>query len=157
VATRTPPRRLTPLDDAVALRVAVARIHRAVRSRSPRALTLSQSSALSRVEECGPLRLGVLAQREGVAPATMSKVVDALASAGMIERVADAEDARASLVRVTPLGAQTLHEIRSASTRVIHDALATLSDAERSRLRRALPVLDRLASALQSPADTTGA
>ena len=70
------------LETAVALRVAVARIHRALRARAERQVTASQSSALARIEQLGPVRLGILAHHEGVTPATMSKVADGLEERG---------------------------------------------------------------------------
>ncbi len=136
------------LDTAVALRVAVARIHRALRSRAERQVTASQSSALARIEQEGPVRLGVLAQLEGVAAATMSKVVDGLEEHGLIERVADEADGRASLVRLSADGAVTLHQLRAASTQAISAVLEELGPAESTCLREALPVLERLAELL---------
>lgn len=140
------------LDTAVALRVAVARIHRALRTRTEPQVTASQSSALARIEQEGPVRLGVLAQLEGVTPATMSKVVDALGERGLIERVADAADGRASLVRLSTDGAVTLAQLRAASTLAISGALDGLAADERDRLRHALPVLERLAELLTGAA-----
>jgi DNA-binding MarR family transcriptional regulator len=95
------------VEIAVALRVAVARIHRALRAQAQRQVTASQSSALARIEQDGPVRLGVLAQLEGVSAATMSKVVDGLEEHGLIERIADEADGRASLVRLSRDGAAT--------------------------------------------------
>src|SRR5271169_2488497 len=139
---------LSTLDTAVALRVAVARIHRALRSRAERPVTASQSSALARIEQEGPVRLGVLAQLEGVAAATMSKVVDGLEEHGLIERVADEADGRASLVRLSADGAATLHELRAASTLAISSVLEELDAPESACLREALPVLEHLAELL---------
>ncbi|MFI5036653.1 MAG: MarR family winged helix-turn-helix transcriptional regulator [Acidimicrobiales bacterium] len=145
----TPPTTEVPANEtAVALRVAVARIHRALRSRAERQLTASQSSALARIEQEGPVRLGVLAQLEGVTAATMSKVVDALAERSLIERVADAADGRASLVRLSDDGAATLQKLRAASNRAISAALAELDALETASLSDALPVLEHLAELL---------
>ncbi len=137
------------LDTAVALRVAVARIHRALRARAERQVTASQSSALARIEQLGPVRLGVLAHHEGVTAATMSKVVDGLEERGLIERVADEADGRASLVRLSGDGAATLQ--RPARDEHPGD----LGRAGRARRRTsapslasALPVLERLAELL---------
>lgn len=138
-------------DDAEALRVAVTRIHRALRGRLGWQVTAAQSSALARVESEGPLRLGALAQREGVSAATMSKVVDGLVELGLVERVADEDDRRASLVRMSAAGTERLAHLRATSVELIHQAIARLSEWERSRLDGALPVLTQLAD------DLTGA
>lgn len=145
------------LETAVDLRVAVARIHRALRTRPDRQVTASQSSALARIEQDGPVRVGVLAALEGVSAATMSKVVDALAEHGLIERVADEADGRASLVRLSRDGAATLHELRTSSTLAISTALGELSRVEASTLRAALPVLARVAELMTAPAEGAGA
>jgi DNA-binding MarR family transcriptional regulator len=140
------------VDEATALRIAVARIHRALRTHARASITPSQVSALSRVDAAGPLRIGVLAQLEGVAPATMSKVVESLEDRGLLERVADEADARAAKVRVTVEGATTLLALREHGTRAIDAALAALNPAERRRLADALPVLERVSELLSAEA-----
>jgi DNA-binding MarR family transcriptional regulator len=139
---------LGPPDEAAALRVAVARIHRALRTRLQWLITASQASALARVEGEGPLRLGALALREGVSAATMSKVVDGLVELGLVERAADTADRRASRVGLTGEGAERLAQLRASSTELITGAIADLSADERARLDGALPVLARLADLL---------
>jgi DNA-binding MarR family transcriptional regulator len=139
---------LRPQDEAAALRVAVARIHRALRTRLQWLITASQASALARVEGEGPLRLGALAQREGVSAATMSKVVDGLVELGLVERTADAADRRASQVGLTGEGAERLAQLRASSTELITGAIAVLGPEERLQLDGALPVLARLADLL---------
>jgi DNA-binding MarR family transcriptional regulator len=149
--TALSPAEASTRETAVALRVAVARIHRALRTRTEPSVTASQSSALARIEQEGPVRLGVLAQLEGVSAATMSKVVDGLEEHGLIERVADSADGRASLVRLSDDGAVILRELRAASTRAIATALSELDEDDRDGLREALPVLERLAELLTLP------
>jgi DNA-binding MarR family transcriptional regulator len=138
------------VNTAVGLRVAVARIYRSLRARSDHQLTPSATSALARIAHGGPLRLGVLAQLEGIAPATMSKVVDNLETQRFIVRVPDVLDGRASLIELSDEGAALLHQIRSTSTRAIDQALASLSDTERSALDRAVPILEKLSELLQA-------
>ena len=138
------------VNTAVGLRVAVVRIYRSLRARSDHQLTPSATSALARIAHGGPLRLGVLAQLEGIAPATMSKVVDNLETQRFIVRVPDVLDGRASLIELSDEGAALLHQIRSTSTRAIDQALASLSDTERSALDRAVPILEKLSELLQA-------
>ena len=137
-------------DTASALRVAVARIHRVLRTRHDLNLTLTQGSALSRIDQEGPLRIGVLAHREGVAPASMSAIVETLETRGLIERTADESDGRASRVRVSGTGRDMLSRIRTTGTFALHRALATLDARELEQLRMALPVLERLSERLQA-------
>jgi DNA-binding MarR family transcriptional regulator len=137
------------IDTAVALRVAVTRIHRALRTRPDWPITPSQASALSRIEQVGPVRLGVLSGLENIAPATMSKVVDCLEDLQLITRIPDELDGRASLVQISDSGSAMLYNLRTVSTLAIHDALTVLSSAERAQIRRVLPVLEKLAERLQ--------
>ena len=138
------------VNTAVGLRVAVARIYRSLRARSDHQLTPSATSALARIAHGGPLRLGVLAQLEGIAPATMSKVVDNLETQRFIVRVPDVLDGRASLIELSDEGVALLHQIRSISTRAIDQALASLSATERGALDRAVPILEKLSELLQA-------
>ncbi len=144
------------VEEASDLRVALLRIQRQLRTRSGSDITPSQSSALSRIEQSGPVRLGSLAELEGTTAATMSRVIDSLADRQLIERVPDPDDGRASLVRLSPEGGALLHGLRARYTEALRGALADLSDEEQRVVRRAIPVLERLSDLLQSsdrPAD----
>jgi DNA-binding MarR family transcriptional regulator len=138
------------VEEASDLRVALLRIQRQLRTRSGSDITPSQSSALSRIEQSGPVRLGSLADLEGTTAATMSRVIDSLAERQLIERVPDPEDGRASLVRLSPQGGELLHGLRARYTEALRGALAELSDDEQRRVRQAIPVLERLSDLLQS-------
>ena len=90
------------VEEATGLGVAIVRIQRQLRARAGSDMTPSQSSALARIEQDGPLRLGALADLEGTTAATMSRVIDSLSDRSLIERVPDPLDGRASLVRLRP-------------------------------------------------------
>ncbi len=138
------------VEEASDLRVALLRIQRQLRTRSGSDITPSQSSALSRMEQSGPVRLGTLAELEGTTAATMSRVIDSLADRQLIERVPDPADGRASLLRLSPEGGALLHGLRARYTEALRGALAELSDEEQRVVRRAIPVLERLSDLLQS-------
>ena len=137
-------------DVAVDLRVAIARIYRSLRASADHRVTPSQSSALARIGQAGPLRLGALAQLEGIAPATMSKVVDSLEVQGLVERTPDVADGRASLVTLSADGTSLLDHLRSSSTAALDRALITLDVDELDLLRQTLPVLEKVSSHLQA-------
>ena len=141
---------LRAVEEASDLRVALLRIQRQLRSKTASDITPSQSSALSRIEQSGPVRLGTLAELEGTTAATMSRVIDSLADRHLIERVPDPLDGRASLVRLSPQGGALLHELRARYTEVLRGAMAELTHEEQRVLRRAVPVLERLSDLLQS-------
>jgi DNA-binding MarR family transcriptional regulator len=145
-AVRDSPR---AVEEASELRVALVRIQRQLRSRTAQDITPSQASALARIEQDGPLRLGTLAELEGTTAATMSRVSDSLEERTLIERVPDPLDGRASLVRLSPEGGALLATLRARNTEALRAALDELGDDERAALRTAIPVLERLSSLLQ--------
>jgi DNA-binding MarR family transcriptional regulator len=79
----------------------------------------------------------------------MSKIVDCLVDDGYVARVPDPLDGRASVVQLTTGGREMIHAIRTASTEALEVALEALSESEQSILRRSLPVLEKVAEALQ--------
>jgi DNA-binding MarR family transcriptional regulator len=141
-------RRVDAVQEATELRVALVRIHRQLRSRSINEVTPSQASALARIEQIGPSRLGVLAEAEGTTAATMCRVVDSLEQRGLIARVADPLDGRASHVQLSDEGGALLSDLRARSTEVLRRALAELSVVERKSIAQAIPVLERLSGLL---------
>jgi DNA-binding MarR family transcriptional regulator len=138
------------VEEADALRVALVRIHRRLRVRSGKGITPSQSSALARIEQTGSMRLGTLAELEGTTAATMSRVIDGLEAADLIERVPDPLDGRASLVRLSPEGGALLHDLRSRYTEALRGAIDALGTDDRAALHQAIPVLELLSDLLQS-------
>ncbi len=142
------------VEEAAQLRVTLVRLQRQLRARSDTFLTPSQTSVLARVEESGPLRMGALAKAEGTSPATVCRLIDSLAQDGLIERVPDPLDGRASLVQASPEGASVLGALRAQSTAALRSALDDLSVEERSVIRRALPALQALTDRLQGRRDT---
>jgi DNA-binding MarR family transcriptional regulator len=138
------------VEEADALRVALVRIHRQLRVRSGKGMTPSQASALSRIEQGGSMRLGTLAELEGTTAATMSRVIDGLAAASLIERVPDPLDGRASLLQLSPEGGALLHDLRSRYTEALRGAISALGADDRAAIHRAIPVLEQLSGLLQS-------
>jgi len=101
-------------------------------------------SALAEVVRSGPLRLGDLAVRERVTPATLSRVVAGLVEHGYLVRTADPDDARAGLLTATPAGEQLLRDSRSRRSAELAARLRRLSDDERAAVLSAAPALRRL-------------
>lgn len=131
---------------ASALRLSVMRLARRMRAeRGDSALTLTQLAALATVERDGPLTPGALAAAERVQPPSMTRVVASLHDAGLVERVPHPDDGRQQLLTVTPAGTALLREDRRRREAWLSRRLAELDDAEREALRRAVPVLERLA------------
>jgi len=101
-------------------------------------------SALAEVVRSGPIRLGDLATRERVTPATLSRVVAGLVDHGYLERTADPDDARAGLLSATPAGVRLLHDSRERRSAELVRRLRTLTPDERRAVLGAAPALHRL-------------
>ena len=133
-------------EAAARLRVAITRLQRQLRQQTVGELTLSQWSALVTVEMHGPMRIGDLADREGVSAPTATRLVASLEEHGLLERQTDSADRRSSYVTVTASGREQLEWARQARTAKLAQRLATLSDADVARLLDVLPLLEALAA-----------
>src|SRR5438105_5509186 len=81
-------------DLAERLGMAATRLARLLRQQDEGALTPTMRAALGTISREGPLTLGELAAIEQVAPPTVTKVVDKLEVAGLVERTTDVDDRR---------------------------------------------------------------
>lgn len=142
---------------AADLRLALTRLHRQLRAHSAMGATASQLSALSRLEQCGPLRLGALAEAEGTSASTASRLVDVLVERDLARRVTDPEDGRASLIELSESGRSLIAELRERSTAALRSALATLPPTDHDALSNALPALEALVAQLQQQRPPVGA
>jgi DNA-binding MarR family transcriptional regulator len=90
-----------------------------------------------------PLRTGELAQRCLLTPATMSELVDGLASDGFVRRQEDPSDRRAVVVALTATGRREVERYQSIFAEALGEAVAELEPAARQRLRLAMEDLRR--------------
>ncbi len=134
------------LETIARLRLAINRIGRRMRVHGGVGPTSSQVSALATVEKFGPLRIGDLACREGVAAPTMTRVVAALDQLGYLERKPDPDDRRSSQVGISTAGHDLLEALRRDRTAYLANRVAGLTDRQREQLVTALPVLEALAA-----------
>ena len=67
-------------------------------------VTVAQAAALEALSGHGPMRLSDLGRRLGIAPSTLTRNLERLVEAGLVERRSDGKDARASRVRLTGAG-----------------------------------------------------
>lgn len=137
----------TATVDAGRLRLAIIRISRELRRHSFAGLTPTQLATLSTVDRCGPVRLGELANAEGVAPSTLTRSVTVLEDHGYLARTSVPTDARSVLVSTTSAGHRLLERLRGESISIIADRMARLTDDNLAALAHALPALERLADA----------
>lgn len=151
---------MTSNDDlARDLRPAVTRLYLALRRRAPVAeLTAAQASALSTLLIHAPLRMGALAEHEGIRMPTATALVDGLIKLGLARRSADPDDRRAVIVELTDEGRAAIEAARRRRDDALSAALDALSDEQRAQLTAATTALTELHRLLeQVPPSTTTA
>ena len=124
----------------------VGRLVRMLRRVHVAPLGSSAMSALATVVGRGPVRLGELAEIEGVTPATLSRVVTVLERQGFVERRADPADRRAAFLLATAAGTASVEQLRSVRGAALAARIERLTPQERATLEAGLEVLDRLTS-----------
>jgi DNA-binding MarR family transcriptional regulator len=124
------------------LRMAVTRMARRLRQESGADLTPSQVAALATIERHGPLSPSELAEREGLKRPTATRIVRFLQGPGLIGRVSDPEDGRASILTITPQGQQVLRRLRARKTEYLAKRLDALDPEDRRTLERAAELLE---------------
>jgi DNA-binding MarR family transcriptional regulator len=129
-------------ETAARLRVAVARLARQLRQHSPGGLSPSQWSALVTVEDKRSLRIGDLAEREGVSAPTATRLVASLEEAGLLTRTTDPADRRTAYVALTTAGRDKLEWARGVRTASLAQRLSAMPEEDVRRLVELLPLLE---------------
>ena len=110
---------------------------------------MPETSALARLDRCGPATSSALAKLEQISPQSMGATLSALEGRGLIERHPDAQDGRRVVLSLTDAGRQVLRDRRDARTAQLARALSDgFTPAEISQLRAAVPLLERLAQSI---------
>jgi DNA-binding MarR family transcriptional regulator len=138
------------IDVAAQLRISIGMLVRRLRqAQPPNELTLAETSALARLDRCGPATSSDLARLERISPQSMGATLAALEQRELIERRRDPEDGRRIALSITEAGRREIRDRRDARTERIAVALASgFTTEELSQLRAAAPLLDRLAEKL---------
>ncbi|HWD95954.1 MAG TPA: MarR family transcriptional regulator [Acidimicrobiales bacterium] len=133
------------IASAERLRLTLVRLMRTLRRHGRSRLTPSQVSALSTLEECGPMRISALAVYESLGPSAATRVVASLEELDLLERSVDPEDKRASLISMSERGHVEFGELKRERTLEISSLLERLSAKERQAIEAALPALEKIA------------
>jgi DNA-binding MarR family transcriptional regulator len=133
---------------AADLRVSVMRLARRIRQqRSADDISVGQYSVLGALVTHGPRTPRELADHERVQPPSMTRTINCLLEAGLVERTDHPLDGRQVLVSVTDHGARIIEETRKQRTAWLAQRLAELTPAERTTLAEASQLVLRLADA----------
>jgi DNA-binding MarR family transcriptional regulator len=133
---------------ASALRISVARLSRRLRSeRDPEneLLPVGQLSVLGALKRGGERTVGELAALERVQPPSMTRTVNCLEEGGYVVRRKHETDGRQVVVALSEHGEQTIAADRKRRDAWLAQRLRELTPDERSMLRQAAPIIERLA------------
>jgi DNA-binding MarR family transcriptional regulator len=137
----------TPIEtgvNAARLRFVLTRLTRALRREGHSKLSASQVSALATLEELGPMRISALATNESMDPSVATRIVASLEGLGLVERTADPDDRRASLVELSALGRRELADLWTERTHELSVRLDRLSDTDRAAIEAAITALEKI-------------
>ena len=107
----------------------------------------AQLSALSVLVFGGPRTLGELAAAEQVRPPTMTRIVQALAQAGLVRREGDAHDGRVVRLSATAKGRRVMQTARARRIENLAALLGRLSPTEMEQVRAAAELVERVLGA----------
>lgn len=111
-------------------------------------VTRAQWKVLFRLSRTPGLRQVELADKLDVEPITLSRIIDRLADAGLVERVPDPSDRRAWRLQVTEAAQPLIAKLRKLADGLIDDAFKGLSDEELELMRGKLALVrENLAAA----------
>ena len=105
----------------------------------------AQLSALSVLVFGGSTTLSGLADAEQVTLPTMSRVVSALATAGLVRKQPSGRDRRSVLVSATPAGRRLMQAARRRRIEALADRLEALPQRDLVTLGRAAELMERVA------------
>ena len=140
--------RQASLAEAAALHSVAVRLLRLVRAEDDAGgLSGPRASALSVLVFGGPQTLGALARAEQVRPPTITRLVQGMASDGLVRLKDDPADARIRRVEATAKSRRLLLEARDRRVGRLADLLETLPPSARRTVGRATTVLSELIAA----------
>lgn len=119
-------------------------------------LTLVQFRALSTLADHGRLRVADLAALLGVNSSTATRMATRLRRKGLMTRSADASDRRATLLEITPAGADLVHAVTARRQHVIGRIARRIPDDQRAALIESMQVFTAAAGDGPEPDWTPG-
>ena len=106
--------------------------------------SLTSSTVLALLADDGPVRISVLAAASGVTQPSMTELVGRLQREGLVTRLTDPQDARATLVDITARGRARRVKLQKS----IHDRVVELLDMLPAEDQTTLCLAMRVASPL---------
>jgi MarR family transcriptional regulator for hemolysin len=97
-------------------------------------LTRAQGQVLVHLADNEGIHQGALAEKLGVEPITLTRILDRLEEAGLIERLLYRQDRRVRLLRLTPAAHPLIDAIFAVGAMTRDEAMAGVADEDRDRL-----------------------
>jgi DNA-binding MarR family transcriptional regulator len=132
------------------LTILLRRVQRIHLSTSSGEMDIERSAygILCRLADEGPQRLGVLALGFGLDPSTITRQVQAMERAQLVERRPDEQDRRASILSLTEEGRMVLEHTRAHRRQRMDAVFSDWPDSDRDELARLLTRLNESIAAL---------
>jgi DNA-binding MarR family transcriptional regulator len=133
---------------ASSLRVSIARLNRRLRSENVDTTAISPGwvAVLGLLNREGERTIGQLASAERVQPPSMTRTVSCMEEKGLVERRPHATDGRQVLITLSDRGRELLSADRRRRDAWLVRRLRELTPDERSVLRQAAPILEKLSN-----------
>lgn len=133
---------------ASALRSSTLRLSRQIRRQRADShdLTANQLGVLGALGKHDAMTIGELAAHEQVKPPSMTRIVSNMEEAGLVTRRPHETDKRQIVVELTDAAHHLLRANRRRRDEWLQNKLKKLTPEERDILRKAAPVLERLAA-----------
>ncbi|MGJ6979144.1 MarR family winged helix-turn-helix transcriptional regulator [Aestuariimicrobium soli] len=132
-----------------------ARLNRWVSARTDVGVPTAQARLLGHIDDLQPVRITTLALADHSSQPGVTAQVNRLESAGLVRRIPDESDARASLVELTEHGRAALTKARGVRAAGLAPLLDQLDAADLDRLRAGVAVLSGLVDRLDPHPDQT--
>jgi DNA-binding MarR family transcriptional regulator len=111
-------------------------------------LDRSAYGIMCRLADEGPQRLGSLASAFGLDPSTITRQVQALEKAELVQRRSDEDDRRASIVDLTEEGSTVLAHTRAYRRERLEEVFGDWTETDRDELARLLTKVNDSIAAL---------
>lgn len=134
---------------ATALRISVSRLARRLRAERltkglEPGLSDTQLAALAALERHSAMTPGELAEYEKVQPPSMTRVIAVLEERNLVQREPHPSDRRQVILTVTAEGRALVNRVRRRREAWLTQRLQELTPEERTILRAAAPILEKL-------------
>lgn len=130
------------------LRPVLVRLGRGLRKEAEQLGVTSRQAALLALVDTSPgITASELSAAEGVSAPAMTKQVDRLEGAGIVQRVRSTDDRRRVGLALTPEGEALLRRVKARRTSWLAERLGRLEPTELQSVERIIPLLQRLTEA----------